>query len=149
MNFTQALRDLELAKRAAQPSAGVDVLMSAIAPFETLFTRFDSAQNNVPSEAPQMDPPAALQTSIPFPEPGVAPGAENGAMGGEKAAKEHSLRPNFLPFEPDVSAKSREYRGEENGRTRPGQNGAGKKPGSFLDQLQILPSRRGQYKKKT
>jgi hypothetical protein len=149
MNFTQALRDLELAKRAAQPSAGVDVLMSAIAPFETLFTRFDSAQNNVPSEAPQMDPPAALQTSIPFPEPKVAPGAENGAMGGEKVAKEHSLRPNFLPFEPDVSAKSREYRGEENGRTRPGQNGAGKKPGSFLDQLQILPSRRGQYKKKT
>ena len=149
MNFTQALRDLDLAKRPAQPSAGVDVLMSAIAPFETLFTRFDSAQNNVPSEAPHMDPLAAMQTSIPFPEPGVAPGAENGAMGGEKVAKKHQPQPSFLPFEPDRSAKSRGYRGEENGRTRPGQNGAGKKPGSFIDQLQILPSRRGQYKKKS
>jgi hypothetical protein len=147
MNFTQALRDLDSARRPAAQISGVEVLMNAIAPFETLFTQGDSAQNGVPSAAAhaEFDPLAAMQNSILFPEPGVAPGAENGAGG----AKKHPLQPNFQPTKPDLPAKSRGFRGEENGRTRPGQNGAGKKPGSFLDQLQILPSQRGQYKKKT
>jgi hypothetical protein len=147
MNFTQALRDLDSARRPAPQIPGVEVLMNAIAPFETLFTQSDSAQNGVPSAAAhaEFDPLAAMQNSISFPEPGLAPAAENGAGGATK----HPLQPGFQPTKPDLPAKSRGFRGEESGRARPGQNGAGKKPGSFLDQLQILPSRRGQYKKKT
>lgn len=147
MNFTQALRDLDSIRHHAPPSDGVDVLMNAIAPFETLFTNFDSAQNGIPSAAAhaELDPFAATQNSIPLPETGVTPGVENEAVG----AKNPPQQPNSLPLKPSVPTKSRGNRGEENGRTRSGQNGAGKKPGSFLDQLQILPSRRGQYKKKT
>jgi hypothetical protein len=147
MNFTQALRDLDSARHPAPPSAGVEELMSAIAPFETLFTNSDSAQNGVPSAAAhaELDLLAAMPASFSAPEHGVAPGAESGAVG----AKTHPPQPNFHPSEQDLPAKSRGDRREENGRSRPGQNGAGKKPGSFLEQLQILPSRRGQYKKKT
>jgi len=147
MNFTQALRDLESARHPAPPSTGVDVLMNAIAPFETLFTQFNSAQNGVPSAAAhaEFDLLAATPASFSVPEPGVAPGAESGTVD----AKTHPPQPGFLPFKPSVPANSRGNRGEENGLTRPGQSGAGKKPRSFLDQLQILPSRRGQYKKKT
>jgi hypothetical protein len=147
MNFTQALRDLDSAKHPAPPSDGIDVLMSAIAPFETLFTQSDSAPNDVSSAAAhaELDPLAAMPASFSAPEPAVAAGAENGPVG----AKKHPPQPSFLPLKPSVPEKSQGNRGEEGGRTRPGRNGAGKTPGSFLDQLQILPSRRGQYKKKT
>jgi hypothetical protein len=147
MNFTQAIRDLDSAKRPAPLSAGVDVLMNAIAPFETLFTKSDSAQNGVPAAAGhgELDLLAAMSASFSAPVPGVAPGAEHGAVD----AKEHPPRQSFLPFKPPVPEKSEGNREEESDRPRPGQNGVGKKPGSFFDQLQILPSRRGQYKKKT
>ena len=147
MNFTQALRDLDSAKHPAPLDAGVDVLMSAIAPFETLFTNFDSVQNGVPSAAvhSELDLLAAMPASFSAPEAEVAAREENEAVG----AKTHPPQPSFLPFKASVPEKSQGSRGEESGRTRPGQNGVGKKPSSFLDQLQILPSRRGQYKKKT
>ena len=147
MNFTQAIRDLDSARHPAPPSAGVDLLMSAIAPFETRFAQFDSAQHGVPSAAAhaELDLLAAMPASFSAPEHGVAPAAESGAVG----AKTHPPQPNFHPSEQDLPAKSRGNHGEENKRPRPGQNGVGKKPGSFFDQLQILPSRRGQYKKKT
>jgi hypothetical protein len=147
MNFTQALRDLDSAKHPAPPSSGIDVLMSAIAPFETLFTQSGSAQKDVPSAAEhaEFDPLAAMPASFSAPEPGAAAGAEDGAVG----AKKHPPQQSFLPFKPSVPEKSEGNRGEESERTRPEQNGAGRKPGGFFDQLQILPSRRGQYKKKT
>ena len=151
MNFTQALRGLDLSRRPLPPSAGIDVLMSAIAPFETLFAQFDSTQNGVSSAPPdpETDLLAAMSASYSAPEPGLAPEAENGAMCGNNGSKKDPPQPSSGPSKQDLPTKSRGYRGEENGRARPGQNGNGKKPGSFLDQLQILPSRRGQYKKKT
>src|ERR1035441_115254 len=105
----------------------LDVLMSAIAPFETLFTQFDSAQNGVPSAAAhaELDLLAAMPASFSAPEHGVAPGAENGAVG----EKKHPPQPSFLPFKPSVPATSQGNRGVESKRTRPGQNGAGKEPG--------------------
>lgn len=147
MNFTQALRDLDSAKHPTPPSDGVDVLMSAIAPFERLFTSSDSAQNGVSSAAAhaEFDLLAAMPASLSAPEPGVAPAAENEAVGAQKLPSQ----PSLFPFKPSAPEKSEGNREEESGRTRPGQNGAGRKPGGFLDQLQILPSRRGQYKKKT
>jgi len=147
MNFTQALRELDLSRRPAPPSAGIDVLMSAIAPFETLFTQFGSTPNGVPSAVADLESDllAAMPASYSVPEPGLAPGPVNEAVGAETHPPQRSSHPS----KQDLPAKSRGYRGEENGRLRPGQNGNGKKPGSFMDQLQILPSRRGQYKKKT
>jgi hypothetical protein len=147
MNFTQALRDLDSAKHPPPPSSGIDVLMSAIAPFETLFTQSDSAQKDVPSAAAhaEFDPLAAMPASFSAPEPGAAAGAESGAVG----AKKHPPQQSFLSFKPSVPEKSDGNRGEESERSRPEQNGAGRKPGGFFDQLQILPSRHGQYKKKT
>jgi len=147
MNFTQALRELDSAKHPAPASAGVDVLMSAIAPFETLFTNSGSAQNGASSAGAnaEFDPLAAMTASFSALERGVAPGAENEAVG----AKTHPPQPSHFPFKPSLPEKSQGNRAEEGRLTRPGQDGAGKKPGSFLDQLQILPSRRGQYKRKT
>ncbi|MGO8933733.1 MAG: hypothetical protein ACLPLZ_02820 [Terracidiphilus sp.] len=147
MNFTQALRELDSAKHPAPPSDGIDVLMSAIAPFEALFTQGDSAPNDVPSAAAdaEFDPLAAAPASFSAPEPGDAAGAENGPVDAENTPPQ----PSFLPFEPPLPEKIPDNRGEESGRIRPGRSGAGKPPGSFLDQLQILPSRRGQYKKKS
>ena len=77
MNFTQALRGLDLSRRPLPPSAGIDVLMSAIAPFETLFAQFDSTQNGVSSAPPdpETDLLAAMSASYSAPEPQLAPEA--------------------------------------------------------------------------
>ena len=151
MCFSQALRELDQTRRPAQPSAGVETLMSAIAPFETLFTQMDSAQNGVLSGAGHVEPEplAAMHASIPLPESGVEPEAENGTAANENGAKKHPSQPNFLPSKPVGPAKAGGHRGENHGGTRPVQNAAVQMSGGILDQLQILPSRRGQYKKKS
>ena len=104
MNFTQALRDLDSVKHPAPPSEGVDVLMNAIAPFETLFSNSGSAQNGVLSAGRmRIGSAGCIAASFSAAEPGVAPGAENEAV----SAKTHPPQPSLLPFKPSVPGRVR------------------------------------------
>lgn len=133
MCFSQALRDLDRAKRSAQPTPGstpgptpgpdagptpeIEVLLRAIAPFESLMMQMESATH----------------------------GTENTDAANENGTKKYPPRSDFLSVEPVTPSKVRGHHGEDNGRSLPER----KPPGAVPDQMQILPSRRGQYKKKT
>ena len=152
MRFSQALKELDLAKHPASPSAGIESLMSAIAPFEQMFTRMEpaSARNEdspVPAPA-EFDLPASLRAFIPISESGVSPEANGGIAAESSGANGDHLNSTSFSPKPDPQAKTKGRRGEENEPSRSGQKVAKEKlPGPF-EQLQILPSRRGQYKKK-
>jgi hypothetical protein len=129
MCFSQALRDLDRAKRHAQPTLGptldlnpaptpeIDALLRAIAPFESLIMQMESATHET----------------------------ENTDAANENGAKKYPPESDFLSVEPVALSKARGQHGEDNGRSLPER----KPPGGVPDQMQILPSRRGQYKKKT
>jgi hypothetical protein len=148
MRFSQAIRELDKAKRSAPPNAGLasinvslndapadghddtlddpiddsinETLMSAIAPFESMF---------------------ALTASAPQAQIGATAANRNGAQGLPSPQ-------TFFPAKPSLPAKSRSNREEDSERSPREPKAPGKETNSFLDQLHILPSRRGQYKKK-
>jgi hypothetical protein len=144
MRFSQALRELDRAKRSAPANAGLnslngslnsslnaelddtlddpinEILMSAIAPFEPIF-------------APAASAPEAQNVATAM--------NKNGAQGSPP-------QQTFFPTKPSLPAKSRGYRGDDSARSPRDPKSPGKETGGFLDQLHILPSRRGQYKKK-
>ncbi len=152
MRFSQALKELDLAKHPASPSAGIEVLMSAIAPFEPMFTRTEpaSAKNEGSPEAvpAEFDLPASLRAFIPTSESGVSPEANGGISAEGSGAKVNLLNSTSLSPKPEQEAKNKGRRGEEGEPSRPGQKVARQKLAGPFEQLQILPSRRGQYKKK-
>jgi hypothetical protein len=131
MCFSQALRELDRAKRSAQPTLGstpgptpeIDALLRAIAPFESLIMQMESVTHET----------------------------ENTSAANENGAKKYPPQSDFLPVKPVAPVKAHGHHGEDNGRSLPGR----KPPGGVhddqlhVDQMQILPSRRGQYKKKT
>jgi hypothetical protein len=140
MCFSQALRELDRAKRPAQPTPGsttnptpeIDVLLRAIAPFESLIMQMES----------------------------VTPQTENTGSANEYSAKKYPPQSDFVSVKPVAPAKPRGQHGEDNGRSLPGRKPPGGVPDylhpdhshieqSHVDQMHILPSRRGQYKKKT
>lgn len=144
MCFSQALRDLDRAKRPASSDAGIDVLMNAIAPFESLLAQMESKQTDALSEAAHAEPdPLTAMQAFSFPGPEFASERGNGKSANENGSRKHPSQPSLLPFNPIVPANSRSSRGD-NERARSGQESGG-----ILDQLNILPARRGQYKKKT
>ncbi len=152
MSFTEALRELDLARRSAPTSAGTEALMRVIAPFEPMFSRDLSGplQNLDSSQAPhpEFELHAAVRTLIPVPESGVTPEGKGGSDAKDVGAETSSLHSGTLPANPLASAKGLPRRADENEGSRPEQTGTRQKSRSLLDQLQILPSRRGQYKKK-
>jgi hypothetical protein len=159
MRFSQALRELDKAKRSAPASAALnslnvslnssinvslndalaeehndtpddalsdpinETLMSAIAPFEAMFA------------------PAA---SAPETQNGATAMHENGAASTDNGAQGQS----FFPPKPSLPANGRNRREEDGGRSPREPKAPGTETNGFIDQLQILPSRRGQYKKK-
>jgi hypothetical protein len=152
MRFSQALRELDLARRPASPSTGIEMLMSAIAPFEPMFTRMESASSkndNSPEAVPaEFDLPASLRALIPISESGVSPEAKDGVAAEGTGAYGNQLHSNSLPPEPEPNTKGNGRSEEEDERSRPEQKVARQKLGGPFEQVQILPSRRGQYKKK-
>lgn len=152
MRFSQALRGLDHAKRPASPNSGIEILMNAIAPFEQMFTRMEPATNNnddSPDAAhAEFDLPPSLRAFIPVSESGVSPEANDAASAEETNANRNRFHSNsFLP-KPGLELKRKGPRGEESERSQPEQNVAEQKTGGPFEQLQILPSRHGQYKKK-
>lgn len=125
MCFSQALRELDRAKRSGQPTPGsttgpapeIEALLRAIAPFESLIMQMES----------------------------VTPLTEDTGAAYENGAKKYPPQSDFLSVKALAPVKTYGHHGEDNERSLPGR----KPPGGVPDQMQILPSRRGQYKKKT
>jgi hypothetical protein len=139
-----------------------ETLMRAIAPFELMFNPMESAhaQNGgSPEDARNgLHAPSETRAFIPIPEAEVFPAAENGAaaMHGNDAAatkdngaQRRPSQPKSFPQKPALPARSKALRGEDGERSPREPKGPGQETGGFLDQLHILPSRRGQYKKKS
>lgn len=152
MRFSQAIRELDHAKHPGSPSTGIEALMSAIAPFEPMFTRTEisSAKNGDSHETlpDELDLPASLRAFIPISEPGVSPEANGGAAAQSSGATvNHSHSDSVSPKSRQL-AKNAERRAEEEEEPQPEEKAARQKLRGPFEQLQILPSRRGQYKKK-
>ncbi len=153
MRFSQALRDLDHARHPAQPSAEIETLMSAIAPFESMFTAAEPA-SSLNGDSPDatsagLELPPALRALLPILESEISSQAINGAAVNGNGDNANRLTSNPHASKPGTNTKNNGHRGEKGERSGPEQNGSGPKPGSFFEQLQILPSRRGQYKKKS
>jgi hypothetical protein len=152
MRFSQALRGLDHAKRSAAPNSGIEILMNAIAPFEQMFTRMQPAANNS-EDSPDATPaefalPASLRAFIPISESGVSPEPNDAASAEQTNANRNHFLSNSLLPKPGLELKKKGPRGEESERSQPEQSAAEQKTGTPFEQLQILPSRHGQYKKK-
>jgi hypothetical protein len=152
MRFTQAIRELDIARRQASPSNDNEKLMSAIAPFESMFSLTESpqAQNGDSPEASfaDLEPLDAMRAFLPVSEQSVLPEAEEGVANGTTGGKRNPMHSKYFPPRPATPVRSTGGRSEENERSRPEQNAPRQNPGGIFDQLQILPSRHGQYNKK-
>lgn len=144
MHFSQALKVLDLTRHPVPPSAEVDVLMRAIAPYEEMFAQAEHGQNGVQQEAAD-EPLAAMQTFVPVPEQGIQPEAMNGIGNSTADSLNVSSEPIFLPLKPGTPLKR--GRKANGNRTRRDVNCDVQIPGGVLDSVQILPSQRGQYKR--
>jgi hypothetical protein len=153
MRFSQALRELDHARHPGTPNAGIELLMSAIAPFEPMFTHSEPASakhDDSPGAAPaEFDLPDSLRAFIPIPESGVSPEASSGVAAEGNGANGNHSHSNSSPPKLGSNEKNLGLGGEEGEQLRPEQKVAGQKLRGPFEQVQILPSRRGQYKKKS
>lgn len=151
MRFSQAIRELDHAKRPASPSSGIEMLMNAIAPFEPMFTRMEAAaatdEDSPEATTGEFDLPESLRALLPISEPGNSPEAMGGMSANSAAANGNHLPSNSVSLNPE-QAKSMGPR-EEAAEQSSAQNAAKQKLRGPFEPLQILPSRRGQYKKKS
>ncbi len=160
MGFSQALRELDRAKRTAPANPGLNLLNGSLN--SSLNDALDDRQNgaladrhNDPLDDALNDPisEALLSAIAPF-EPmfapaASAPAAQNGATAMSTNGAQGPSQQVFFPTKPPQPDRRRSRREEKDRRSSPREPKApGKEANAFLDQLQILPSRRGQYKKK-
>ena len=150
MHFSGGLKELDLARHPEPPSTETELLMNAIAPFEPRIDQMAPTQSAASSPVPQARPDIAVpvRTFIPVPEPGVVPAATNGALSQADGSRSVTAQPRFLPPKRATPAKNREQRAGSGNAARRGKSPAKEEHGQALDEVQILPSRRGQYKKK-
>jgi hypothetical protein len=121
--FLPGIRELDRAKHGEQERAGVETLMNAIAPFEAMFGKPKPARNSSAAEAKQAkpedgDPLCALH-----------PDAESKTVANKAGAKDDRS--------PNAAAKPKTP-----AKRRTGKNG------EVFGDVQILPSKTGQYKRK-
>jgi hypothetical protein len=152
MRFSQALRELDKAKRTASPNGGSvslnDAVIGALAGSHNDATsiELDDTLNDPVNEAlmsaiAPFEPMFARMTSAPEAQNGAIAMHENGAQG-------RSSQQAFFPPKPSLPANTGGRRREDSARSPREPKGPEQETGAFLEQLQILPSRRGQYKKK-
>ncbi len=124
--------------------------MNAIAPFEPRIDQMAPTQSAVPSPVPEEQPDIAVpaRTFIPVPESGVVPAAANGALSQADGPRSVTAQPRFLPPKRATPANNRAQRAGNGHAARRGKSPVNEEHGQAMDEVQILPSRRGQYKKK-
>jgi hypothetical protein len=152
MRFSQALRELDKAKRTAPANAGP--LSFNMSLNDALADRHDDTPNEALNDLFNDPINETLMSAIaPF-EPMFAPTASgpearSGATAiSQKGAQGHTPVQTFFPPKPALPERRRSHREQDAGRSPRDPKAPGKETDGFLDQLHILPSRRGQYKKK-
>jgi hypothetical protein len=152
MRFSQALRELDKAKRTAPANVG------PVSPNRSLNDALADRHDDSPNEALNdlfNDPinEALMSAIAPF-EPmfaptASAPVAQNGANAtNQNGAQGRPSLQTFFPPKPALPERRRSRREDDGGRSPRDPKAPGTETDGFLDQLHILPSRRGQYKKK-
>ena len=152
MRFSQALRELDKAKRTAPANVG------PVSPNRSLNDALADRHDDSPNEALNdlfNDPinEALMSAIAPF-EPmfaptASAPVAQNGANAtNQNGAQGRPSLQTFFPPKPALPERRRSRRDDDGGRSPRDPKAPGTETDGFLDQLHILPSRRGQYKKK-
>ncbi|MGD0156871.1 MAG: hypothetical protein ABSB50_12280 [Terracidiphilus sp.] len=149
-NFTQALKALDMTKHPEPASTNVEDLLVAIAPFEQAFMGSGPFQSGAMMAGAQAEqtPAEAMQTFVPIPFSGSAfqkgireDSSENGARNGNS-------QPETLPLRPVIPESSKARREGSPARNTRGRNDSESKRDGASDQVHILPSQRGQYKRK-
>lgn len=130
--FSRGIRELDLAKHGTQRSAEAENLLKHIAPFESLFDGTGAAGNFAPRAAGQAEPEAPLHPMVQVPESEGVAGATNGDGAQDSGRPKITSEPEILPWN---LVRPRKSKTRGNG-------------GESVDDVQILPSKRGQYRRK-
>jgi hypothetical protein len=156
MRFSQALRELDHARRSAPPNASPSSITGSLnsplngAPANTNDDPDTEAPNgafNDPINETLMSAIAPFE--LMFASTASAPQSQNGASAMNKnGTQEPPSSQTFFHPKPAMPAKSRSHGEEDGGRSPLEPKGPEQETGGFLEQLNTLPSRRGQYKKK-
>ena len=152
MRFSQALRELDKAKRTAPANASTVSLNRSLndavadrhddTPNEALNDLFnDPINETLMSAIAPFEPMFASAASSPEAQNRATAMNQNGAQGRTSVQ-------TFFPPKPALPERRRSHREQDGGRSPRDPKAPGKETDAFLDQLHILPSRRGQYKKK-
>ncbi len=152
MRFSQALRELDKAKRTAPANASTVSLNRSLN--DAVADRHDDTPNEALNDLFNDPINETLMSAIaPF-EPMFAsaassPEAQNRANAmNQNGAQGRTSVQTFFPPKPALPERRRSHREQDGGRSPRDPKAPGKETDAFLDQLHILPSRRGQYKKK-
>jgi hypothetical protein len=139
-----------MTKHPEPASTNVEDLLVAIAPFEQAFMGSGPFQSGAMMAGAQAEqtPAEAMQTFVPIPFSGSAfqkgireDSSENGARNGNS-------QPETLPLRPVIPESSKARREGSPARNTRGRNDSESKRDGASDQVHILPSQRGQYKRK-
>ena len=147
--FSSGLKQLDRARHAPRQSVEAELLMRAIAPFEPQFNHTVFASSSVPGYTPEVEAEhaAGARTLIPIPNPETAPAAANEAGAHDHGLRQVAKQPGFHPSQAVAPEKSGARRGRNDGQTPREQGHAIQEQSGVSDKVQILPSKRGQYKK--
>jgi hypothetical protein len=147
--FSAGLKELDVARNATQQSAEAELLMSAIAPFEPLFNHTAPAHSSVPAYPVEggAEHAAAARTFIPIPDPAITPSATNGADAHGNRSRPVVKQRELHPSRSVAPEKNGARHGGNGDHPRRGQNHTTEEQGGVLDDVQTLPSKRGQYRK--
>jgi hypothetical protein len=149
MFFSAGLKELDRTRHAAQQSVEAELLMKAITPFEPQFNHTESASSSVPGYTPEVEAEHTVgaRTLIPIPNPEIAPVATNEAGADNHGSRQVAKQREFHPSQVVALEKSGARRGRNGGQTQREQDRAMPEQSGVSDEVQILPSKRGQYKK--
>jgi hypothetical protein len=157
MRFSQALRELDKAKRTAPPNAGPSSITGSVnnplngSPADTNNDTDTDAPNgafNDPINETLMSAIAPFE--LMFASTASAPQSQNRASAMNKnGTQEPTSSQTFFHPKPPLPAKSRSHGEEDGGRSPREPKGPEQETSGFLEQLNTLPSRRGQYKKRS
>jgi hypothetical protein len=123
--FSTGIKELDRSRHGGEEGANVERLMSQIAPFEALLGQAKHTQNGGQTQTAQ------VKALLPAPEPEApAAGSETGEQSGDSQNAAEQLDLQF-PMTP-----------------KPTKRGSRQDARDPIDKVEILPSRRGQYKRK-
>ena len=138
--FSAGIKELDRARHAPRQSVEAELLMRAIAPFEPQFNHTEFASSPVPGYAPEVgtEHAAGARTLLPISNPEIALAATNEAGADGDGLRQVAKQRAFHPSKAAAPEKSGARR--EQGHVMQEHSGVS-------DKVQILPSKRGQYKK--